>query len=93
MNLFFKTIHRPLRIIVPLAEVKRRAIIDALDRCDGSYRLAAHLLGIGRTTLYRMAKTYNYQPPSVQGQVLMTLPLYGPRLTQDVQGMSAKVND
>jgi hypothetical protein len=48
MNLSFKTIERPLRIIVPLAEVKRRAIIDALDKCNGSYRLAARLLGIGK---------------------------------------------
>jgi two-component system response regulator HydG len=77
MNLSFKTIERPLRIIVPLAEVKRRAIIDALDKCYGSYRLAARLLGIGKTTLYRMAKTYNYQPRNAQGQVLMTVPPYG----------------
>ena len=78
MNLFVNTIQRPLRIIVPLAEVKRRAIIDALDRCDGSYRLAARLLGIGKTTLYRMAKTYNYEPPNAQAQALMTVPPYGP---------------
>ena len=80
MDPFFETNERPLRIIIPLHEVKRRAIIEALDRCNGSYRLAARLLGIGKTTLYRMAKTYNYQPPSVQGQVLMTVPLNGPLL-------------
>jgi transcriptional regulator of acetoin/glycerol metabolism len=45
-----------------LDEVKHRAIVDALDQCRGNYHIAARLLGIGRTTIYRMARKYNYQP-------------------------------
>jgi transcriptional regulator of acetoin/glycerol metabolism len=65
---FLKTLQRPLGIIVPLDEVKRRVIIDALDKCNGRYRLAARLLGIGKTTLYRSAKAYDYQPPRSKGK-------------------------
>ena len=68
-----KEIRTPRGIILPLDEVKRRAIFDALDKCKGSYLMAARLLGIGKTTLYVMAKTYNYQAPSVQAQALMTV--------------------
>jgi hypothetical protein len=38
-------------IILPLDEVKRRVIIDAFDKCKGSYLMAARLLGIGKTAL------------------------------------------
>jgi len=31
--------------------VKRRVIVNALDKCGGNYPLAAHLLGIGKTTI------------------------------------------
>jgi DNA-binding NtrC family response regulator len=44
--------------ILPLAEVERRAIESALERTKGDRGLAAHLLGIGRTTLYRKLKEY-----------------------------------
>jgi len=47
-------------------EVKRRAVVDAIDQCRGNYLLAARSLGIGRTTIYRMAKAYNYQRPTAQ---------------------------
>jgi DNA-binding NtrC family response regulator len=70
---FLKTIRKPLGIILPLDEVKRRAICEALDKCGGNYLLAARLLGIGRTTVYRMARLYNYEPPMVQGEGLMTV--------------------
>jgi transcriptional regulator of acetoin/glycerol metabolism len=56
---------RPERIC-RLDEVKRRAIVDALDQCSGNYLIAARSLGIGRTTIYRMAKAYNYQRPTAQ---------------------------
>jgi len=61
MTIFLKTIREPLGIILPLEEVKRRVICDALDKCGGNYLLAARLLGIGKTTVYRMARAYNYQ--------------------------------
>lgn len=67
-------IRRPLGIVLPLNEVKRRSIVDALDKCCGNYCLAAHLLGVGKTTMYRMAKEYNYQPPQVQAAQLMCIP-------------------
>lgn len=44
--------------IVPLAEVERRAILDALDYTKGDRTVAAAMLGIGRTTLYRKLKEY-----------------------------------
>lgn len=69
-----RTIRKPFGIILPLDEVKRRAICDALDRCDGNYPLAASVLGLGRTTVYRMAKMYKYQLPKVQAEGLMSVP-------------------
>lgn len=44
--------------ILPLAEVERRAILNALGVTRGDRTTAAQLLGIGRTTLYRKLKSY-----------------------------------
>ncbi len=44
--------------IVPLADVEKRAILDALDYTRGDRTVAAAMLGIGRTTLYRKLKEY-----------------------------------
>lgn len=44
--------------VLPLAEMERRAIINALRYTKGDRVMAAHLLGIGRTTLYRKLKEY-----------------------------------
>ncbi len=44
--------------IIPLTELERRAIMNALDYTKGDRAVAAHLLGIGRTTLYRKLKEY-----------------------------------
>jgi DNA-binding NtrC family response regulator len=44
--------------VLPLAEMERRAIIQALQYTKGDRVMAAHLLGIGRTTLYRKRKEY-----------------------------------
>jgi DNA-binding NtrC family response regulator len=44
--------------VIPLAELERRAIINALEYTKGDRAIAAHLLGIGRTTLYRKLKEY-----------------------------------
>ncbi|HLX44928.1 MAG TPA: sigma-54 dependent transcriptional regulator [Bryobacteraceae bacterium] len=45
--------------VVPLAELERRAIMNALEYTKGDRAVAAHLLGIGRTTLYRKLKEYH----------------------------------
>jgi transcriptional regulator of acetoin/glycerol metabolism len=73
MSAFVKTIRKPSGIVIPLDQVKRQAIVDALDKCSGNYCLAAQLLGIGRTTIYRMARMYNYRPPAIQAERLMTV--------------------
>jgi two-component system response regulator HydG len=44
--------------IVPMAELERRTIIDALAHVNGDKMVAARLLGIGKTTLYRKLKEY-----------------------------------
>jgi len=48
--------------VVPLQEVERRAIQEALTYTRGDRTTAAQLLGIGRTTLYRKLKEYGYPP-------------------------------
>lgn len=45
--------------VIPLTELERRAIMHALDYTKGDRAIAAHLLGIGRTTLYRKLKEYD----------------------------------
>ena len=47
--------------IIPLVEVEKRAILSALEYTKGDRVMAAHLLGIGRTTLYRKLKEYEIQ--------------------------------
>ncbi len=44
--------------VIPLAEVEKRAILAALEHTKGDRTLAADLLDIGRTTLYRKLKEY-----------------------------------
>ena len=45
-------------VVIPLVELERRAIVNALEYSKGDRAVAAHLLGIGRTTLYRKLKEY-----------------------------------
>jgi transcriptional regulator of acetoin/glycerol metabolism len=66
MSRVLRTIRKPSGIIFPLDQVKRRAIVEALDECDSNYFLATQLLGIWRTTIYRRA--YNYQTPTIRGK-------------------------
>jgi DNA-binding NtrC family response regulator len=44
--------------VVPLAELEKRAILQAIEVTKGDRSFAADLLGIGRTTLYRKLKSY-----------------------------------
>jgi transcriptional regulator of acetoin/glycerol metabolism len=45
-------------MVIPLAEMEKQAIIHALEYTKGDRVMASHLLGIGRTTLYRKLKEY-----------------------------------
>jgi DNA-binding NtrC family response regulator len=49
--------------IVSLSELEKRAIVSALEYTKGDRAVAANLLGIGRTTLYRKLKEYQLDPP------------------------------
>ena len=44
--------------VISLTEMEKRAISHALEFTKGDRVMAAHLLGIGRTTLYRKIKEY-----------------------------------
>jgi len=48
----------PPRSVLPMEELERRAIAEALATTHGDRARAALLLGIGRTTLYRKLKRY-----------------------------------
>ncbi len=47
--------------IIPIAELERQTILNALAQVNGDKMLAARLLGIGKTTLYRKLKEYASQ--------------------------------
>jgi transcriptional regulator of acetoin/glycerol metabolism len=47
--------------ILPLVEVERREILRAIGYTKGDRTMAASLLGIGRTTLYRKLKEYGFE--------------------------------
>ncbi len=49
------------KIILPLNEMEKKAIINALDKTRGSKRKAAKMLNISERTLYRKIKEYNIQ--------------------------------
>jgi DNA-binding NtrC family response regulator len=54
----------PEPVIMPLSEIERRAILQALQYTKGDHTTAAQLLGIGRTTLYRKLKEYRFEDPA-----------------------------
>ena len=49
--------------VKPLAEMEREAILNAIRTLGGDKLLAARLLGIGKTTLYRKLKEYGIGDP------------------------------
>ena len=51
----------PSGAIIPIAELERQTILNALAQVNGDKMLAARLLGIGKTTLYRKLKEYASQ--------------------------------
>jgi two-component system response regulator HydG len=44
--------------VISLADIEKQAIVGAIRRLKGDKLLAASLLGIGKTTLYRKLKEY-----------------------------------
>ncbi len=48
----------PSAKIIPISELERRTILDTITQLNGDKLLAARLLGIGKTTLYRKLKEY-----------------------------------
>jgi two-component system response regulator HydG len=44
--------------ILPMVELERQTILTAIAQLDGDKLMAAKLLGIGKTTLYRKLKEY-----------------------------------
>jgi DNA-binding NtrC family response regulator len=44
--------------IVPMSELEKRTILNTITQLNGDKLLAARLLGIGKTTLYRKLKEY-----------------------------------
>jgi DNA-binding NtrC family response regulator len=56
------TAQMPMPSIMRLSEVEKNAILQALEYTKGDRVMAAQLLGIGRTTLYRKLKEYQLTP-------------------------------
>ena len=56
------------RRILPLAEVERKAILETLHQLNGNKQMAAQVLGIGKTTLYRKLKEYGINQRPLDGQ-------------------------
>lgn len=44
--------------VTPLAELEKRAILEALETLRGDKLAAARMLEVGKTTLYRKLKEY-----------------------------------
>ncbi len=72
MTMFLKQVRQvPSGIILPFDEVRHRVVVDAIDKCGGNYLLAARLLGIGKTTIYRWIRIYGYEHPKDQAVALL----------------------
>ena len=64
----------------PLADLEKEAILGAIRALNGDKLKAAHLLGIGKTTLYRKLKEYGIADPMAEEPIAASLaaPLKGP---------------
>jgi two-component system response regulator HydG len=49
----------PSNDIAPIADIERQAILGTIHHLNGDKLMAAKLLGIGKTTLYRKLKEYS----------------------------------
>jgi two-component system response regulator HydG len=52
--------------VLPLAQLEKQAILETLRKLNGDKLLAARLLGIGKTTLYRKLKEYGIGAPEAE---------------------------
>jgi transcriptional regulator with PAS, ATPase and Fis domain len=55
--------------ILPLAEVERRAYLDAYDRCGRSVTKAARALGVSKVTFYGKLRQFGMHPAEQTGEV------------------------
>jgi DNA-binding NtrC family response regulator len=60
--------------VVPIATMEQRAILKALQQTNGDRIMAAKLLGIGKTTLYRKLKEYSVHVKPESSVSLSTSP-------------------
>jgi two-component system response regulator HydG len=54
--------------IQTIAELEKQAILETIQRLKGDKLLAAKLLGIGKTTLYRKLKEYGLTVADAVGE-------------------------
>jgi DNA-binding NtrC family response regulator len=54
--------------VLPLAQLEKEAILETLRKLNGDKLLAARLLGIGKTTLYRKLKEYGIGAPDARNE-------------------------
>lgn len=77
MNLLRLSTSEPVRRIgrvLPIAEVERHAILNAVAEAKGDKLLAARMLGIGKTTLYRKLRLYERQKLGPRPQTISPAP-------------------
>ncbi|MBI2392662.1 MAG: sigma 54-interacting transcriptional regulator [Deltaproteobacteria bacterium] len=55
--------------ILPLAEVERRAYLEAYERCNRSVTRAAKALGVSKVTFYGKLRQFGMHPAEVTGEV------------------------
>ena len=56
-----RNLPREMSAVVPIAELERAAILRTITKLKGDKVVAAKLLGIGKTTLYRKLKEYGIE--------------------------------
>jgi len=54
--------------ILPLAEVEKRAVLHAIDRCGGSVSRAAEALGVSKVTIYAKLRSWGMHPKDRLGE-------------------------
>jgi sigma-54 dependent transcriptional regulator, acetoin dehydrogenase operon transcriptional activator AcoR len=55
--------------ILPLAEVERRAYLEAYERCNRSVTRAAKALGVSKVTFYGKLRQFGMHPAEVTGEI------------------------
>jgi DNA-binding NtrC family response regulator len=58
--------------VLPLADLEKREILRAIEYTKGDRTVAAALLGIGRTTLYRKLKEYGFDDGTSTGLTFLS---------------------